>query len=90
MPGPFTSVHTLSWNANVETDLAGYFVYVGRASGVYGSLGSPINVGNVTSYDLTLNDIGAWYFTVSAYDSSANEGAKATEISKSFLFLGNF
>lgn len=86
----FTSVHTISWDANTEPDLAGYKVYVGRTSHIYGSLGSPINVGNVTSYELTLNDSGAWFFAVTAYDSSANESGFSTEVTKNFLFLGNF
>lgn len=90
MPGPFTSVHTVSWAANTESDLAGYKVYVGRTSGIYGSLGSPINAGNVLSYGLTLDDSGVWYFAVTAYDSSANESNKSTELAKNFLHLGNF
>jgi hypothetical protein len=90
MPGPFTSVHRMSWNANGEADLAGYKVYAGRASGVYGSLSTPINAGNVLFYDLTLNDSGTWYFVVTAYDTSNNESAYSAEVVKNYLHLGNF
>jgi hypothetical protein len=90
MPGPFSSIHTLSWNANTESDLAGYRVYVGRASTVYGELNSPINVGNVTSYQLTIPESGAWYFAVTAYDTSNNESLPSTEVTGNWLMLGNF
>lgn len=88
MPGPFTSTHTISWNANTETDLAGYKVYAGRASGVYPDPG--INVGNVTSYQLTIDDSGAWFFQVTAYDTSDNESVPSAEVSGNWLMLGNF
>ena len=89
MPGPFTSVHTVSWNANTESDLAGYRIYAGRSSGVYGSAGTPIDVGNVLSGSVTLNDSGAWYFAVTAYDTSNNESNKSTEVVRNYLLLGN-
>jgi hypothetical protein len=87
MPGPFTSVHTISWNANSENDLARYKVYAGRASTIYDS---EINVGNVTSYNLTITESGAWFFAVKAYDSSGNLSEYSTELSRNFLMLGNF
>ena len=34
-PTPCVSAVTLLWDANTESDLAGYKVYVGVASGVY-------------------------------------------------------
>lgn len=90
MPGPFTSVHIISWNANTESDLAGYKVYAGRISGTYGELGSPINVGNVTSYSLTITSSGEWYFAVKAYDNSNNESDFSTEVARNWLLMGNF
>jgi hypothetical protein len=90
MPGPFTSSHTLSWNANTESDLAGYIVYAGRATGVYGELNTPTNVGNVTSHTFTIDDSGQWFFAVKAYDTSNNESDFSTEVSGNWLMLGNF
>lgn len=72
---------TLTWNANVETDLAGYKVYVGTSSGLYGP---PINVGTATSYVFSKLNAGVtYYFTVTAYDQSGNESLYAAEMSKS-------
>jgi fibronectin type 3 domain-containing protein len=72
---------TLTWSPNTDTDLAGYKLYVGNAPGVYGA---PIDMGKVTSYvvnNLTLGN--TYYFAVSAYDTSGNESALSTVVSKS-------
>lgn len=90
MPGPFTSDVHVSWNANTEPDLAGYKIYVGRTSGIYTHSGSPKNVGNVTSATYTIDAAGDWFFAVTAYDSSANESAKSTEVARSYILCGNF
>ena len=71
---------TLTWSANTDTDLAGYKVYVGMASGVYGA---PIDVGKVTSYVVSNLPLGnTYYFTVSAYDVSNNESLHSCEVAK--------
>src|ERR1700758_3265253 len=59
---------TLMWDANKETDIAGYKVYQGTQTGVYGT---PIDVGNTTTYQPQGID---WtkraYFAVQAYNTS--------------------
>lgn len=92
MPGPFSSQHTISWNANTESDLSGYRVYVGRATGDYDPLGTGLSqdVGNVTSHLFTITDSGAYFFAVTAYDTSNNESLPSTEVSRNWLILGNF
>jgi hypothetical protein len=70
---------TLLWNANTESDLAGYKVYVGTTSGVYST---PIDVGNVTSFVVPGLTPGIqYYFVVTAYDTSSNESARSNEVS---------
>jgi hypothetical protein len=77
---------SLAWDApttNADgtplTDLAGYKVYYGTASGSYSQ---NINVGNVTAYTIsTLND-GTYYFATTAYDTSGKESGYSDEVSK--------
>lgn len=74
----------VSWTANTESDLAGYKVYHGWVSGTYFR---SVNVGNVTTY--TFSDIPAGrthYFAVTAYDTSNNESAFSTEMTKTVAF----
>jgi hypothetical protein len=72
---------TLTWYANTETDLAGYKIHVGTASGLYNST---VDVRNVTSYSLPNLTIGTtYYFAVTAYDTDGNESAFSNEVSKS-------
>ncbi len=72
---------SLTWSANTETDLAGYRVYVGTQSGVYGP---PISVGNVTAYQLNNLAMNTTYFvSVTAVDTANNESPHSAEVSKS-------
>jgi hypothetical protein len=76
----------LAWDApttNADgsplTDLAGYYVYSGTASGVYGS---PIDAKNVTTYTLTgLTPGQTYYIAVAAYDLSQNQSQLSGEVS---------
>jgi hypothetical protein len=78
---------TLSWVApttNTDgtplTDLAGYKIHYGTASGNYSSA---INVGNTTTSAVSnLNDGATYYFAVTAYDTSGMESAYSNEVSK--------
>ncbi|RMH35376.1 MAG: fibronectin type III domain-containing protein, partial [Nitrospirae bacterium] len=71
---------TLTWDPNTESDLAGYNVYQGTSSGIYGP---PINVGNTTTYTVTgLQDGQQYFFAVTAYDTSGNESGPSNEVSK--------
>lgn len=69
----------IAWNSNGEPDLAGYNIYYGTASRVYGS---PINAGNVTTYTLIGLTQGQTYFiALTASDASNNESVHSTEVS---------
>ncbi len=71
----------LSWTANTESDLAGYKVYRGTQSGVYGT---SIAVGNVTTYQFTnLAPNTTYFFSITALDTAGNESVPSSEVSKS-------
>lgn len=75
------STATLSWAPNTDSDLAGYKVYMGTTSGLYGA---PVDVGNVTTYTAGNLTAGTtYYFSVTAYDRSGNESIHSGEVSKS-------
>jgi hypothetical protein len=73
---------TLTWNANTESDLAGYKLYQGTASGQYGP---PVDLGNVTTTTVTLPSLAmdrTYYFAITAYDLARNESGKSNEVNK--------
>jgi hypothetical protein len=79
----------LSWRPSPDTDLSGYLVYFGAASGEYfgksAALGaSPIDAGKRTSLRIGGLENGAlYYFSVAGYDrgSPANAGEFSREVS---------
>lgn len=75
-----TGTTTLTWSANTESDLNGYRVYVGTASGTFGL---PISTVNTTVYQVTNLTVGqTYYFAVTAVDSSNNESGFSDQVSK--------
>ena len=67
----------LSWNPNGEEDLGGYKIYYGTSSGTYGE---PLDVGDVTSFELTgLVEGIRYYVALTAYDTTRNESQKSAE-----------
>jgi len=69
----------LAWDPNAESNLAGYKVYVGTASSVYGT---PVDVGLVTTFEvINLTKGQTYYFAVTAYNS-AGESGDSNEVSK--------
>jgi len=69
----------LSWDPNIEPDIAGYRIYLGTSSGTYGT---PIDVGNQTTHTVTGLADGTHFFAVTAYDTSGNESGFSLEVSK--------
>ena len=68
----------LEWSPNSEPDLAGYNVYHGTKSGVYGF---PDNVQNKTSHEKkNLDPTKRHYFAVTAYDNAGNESTPSDEV----------
>lgn len=82
---PSSSSVTLTWNANVESDLAGYRVYRATSSGKYGAAIATIQ-GNTPKYIATgLQFNTTYFFVVTAYDIAGNESAYSNEVSKSIF-----
>ena len=78
---PASTKATLTWDPNVESDLAGYKVYVGTAAGTYGA---PVDVGKVTTFEvINLSSGQTYYFAVTAYDTASNVSGYSNEVSKS-------
>lgn len=70
---------SLAWDASISPNIAGYKVYVGNSSRTYGS---PISIGNQTSYTVTGLSSGTYYFTVTAFDVDGNESDYSNEVSQ--------
>ncbi len=79
---------TLSWNANTESDMAGYKAYYGTSPrsdthAATAGYSNTVDMGNVTSYIISNLTPGAtYYFSITAYDTSANESDLSNEVSK--------
>jgi hypothetical protein len=79
-----TAVSTvnLAWNANTETDLAGYKIYLRTSSANYDGPIATLSKDTI-SYTVTGLQTGATYFfSVTAYDNSGNESPHSSELSK--------
>jgi uncharacterized membrane protein/fibronectin type 3 domain-containing protein len=70
---------TIAWDANPASEnVAGYNVYIGTASSMYGA---PIDVHNVTTYAFTAATAGqTYYFAVQAYDAFGTPSELSTEV----------
>lgn len=72
---------TVMWDPSPDSSVAGYLVYVGTQSGVYGSA---YDVGNTTSFRYSNATAGqSYYFAVAAYFPGPVIGTKSTEVSGS-------
>ena len=69
---------TLSWDPNSESDLAGYKLYYGTASGIYGT---PITLGIETTYTITGLPPGTYFFALKAFNTQGLESGFSNEVS---------
>ena len=75
-----TSSALFEWDTNTETDLSGYKIYKGVASGQFGS---PIATlpPSATSYEAAgLQNGASYFFVVTAIDTSGNESPLSNEL----------
>ena len=80
-----TGTATLSWNAGSESDLAGYKVYRGTASGTYGAPLTTLPKTTVSYTTTGLQTGTTYFFVITSYDSSGNESTFSNEVSKSIF-----
>jgi len=69
----------VSWDENIESDLAGYEIHYGNSSGVYGDVIDVKNVNIFTFDSLTVGE--TYFFAVTAYDDSSNVSDFSNEVS---------
>jgi len=87
-----TGTATLSWNANTESDLAGYRIYYGISPRTDkcppGGYPGKIDIGKTDTPDkptYTLKELEngkTYYFSISSYDTSGNESCFSDEMNK--------
>lgn len=69
----------LAWDASLSTETKGYKIYFGTASKVYGT---PIDVGNVLTYNVTgLTSGKLYFFSATAYNATGLESVFSNETS---------
>jgi hypothetical protein len=74
-----TATVTLAWDANSESNIAGYIVEYGTQGG---NPSTSLNVGNVTTRQITGLTVGVtYYFRVRAINTAGQQSAPSTEIS---------
>lgn len=78
----FTNRCRVTWNKNVETDLAGYKLY--ESEDGTDNYTTVIDVGSDTTFTWTFTDIDSFLekksFVVTAYDSSGNESSFSNKV----------
>ncbi|MCB0365676.1 MAG: fibronectin type III domain-containing protein [Bdellovibrionaceae bacterium] len=86
---PFSGQAHLSWQAPLEdedgnplNDLAGFTLYYADAPLSVAADIIRVNVGMETQYNLSGLSPGTYYFAVSAYDLSGNEGKQSPAVPK--------
>ncbi|MCC6141273.1 MAG: choice-of-anchor D domain-containing protein [Nitrospira sp.] len=82
-PQPTTGSVTLSWNANGESDLAGYKIYRATNSGGYGAPIATLAAGTTQYVSSGLTKGFTYFFAITAYDQAGNESPYSSETSKS-------
>ena len=76
---------SFKWDANTETDLAGYRIYQSTTSGQY-TYGAVTAVGTIPAgtETVTVNvpDDGTYFWVMTAFDNGGNESGPSNEVTK--------
>ena len=77
----------LSWNANKESNVAGYRIYYGttirKDSCPPGGYLEKVDTGNITTYKLDkLKNNSTYYFSITSYNRAGKESCFSGEVSK--------
>lgn len=75
----FAEEALLTWDPSPDADIIGYKLYYGTASGQYPE---SIDVGDTTSYTISVTTPGTHYFAVTAYKLGPHESGFSNEVSK--------
>jgi len=83
--GEVQAATKLCWDANTETDLAGYRVHTGVASGMYTAIKDVVLTATPTNPCEKIVDLGipegtGYFGAVTAYDTSGNESGFSNEV----------
>lgn len=69
-----------SWDANTESDLAGYRLYQSQSSGVYGDIPVAVISAGIETVTIDVTSDGTYFFVLTAYDTSDNESGYSNEV----------
>lgn len=79
----------LTWTANSEGDLSGYYVYRSTDNSTFPLL-STISAGTETCTDSAVSGGTTYYYRIAAYDTGANESAACTAVSGAPTSVGGY
>jgi hypothetical protein len=77
IPSLFAAEVSLAWDPSTSSNIAGYKVYVGTASGNYRA---PTTIPNQTAYTVTGLQPGTYYFVVTAFNTVGDESDFSNEV----------
>ena len=82
--GPYNP-QGLSWTANTETDLAGYYIYEANTSGGHTQPNFAFSVpAGTEQFTFSAHDDGHFFTVITAYDHAGNESGFSNEVEYTF------
>ena len=90
--GPKIEKSTAAWDANTESDLAGYYLYWRTPTGAFSDAARRgVGLSPAPTFNLTILALapGVYVIAVSAYDLDANESGMSNEVTWDAAYPGN-